>query len=158
MLFSAGVALGGVLLAGCGGVATGAESSDAASSTSSATSTATPTATPPPATSDSSSDDPGTLLIETNGDASCEQKQPVLIDLPQTTVTLTGDCGVITVTADFVTLTVDSATSLLLESDASTVTARNLDAVTVSGAQNTVTWTAGAASGTDSGLGNTLTR
>lgn len=149
LLLGASVALAGVLLTGCSAATSGSPSENAAA-------TASPTPTPT-ASADPAVDGPGTLLIEMNGDASCELQQPVLIDLPSTVVSLTGDCGVITVTADFVKLTVDSATSLQLESDASTVTARKLDEVTVSGAQNQVTWTEGASSGTDTGLSNTLT-
>jgi hypothetical protein len=94
------------------------------------------------------------LYIEMNGAAVCESHQDVLIALPQTNVSLTGDCGTIRITADFVTLTADSAAVLSVEGDSNTATLGTAGEVDTPGAENTITWTTGAAGANDTGESN----
>lgn len=72
------------------------------------------------------------------------------------TVALARAVNDVAVTGDMVTITGASAASMYIEGYANTVTFDSADSVSVGGSDNVVSWFGGAASGSDTGTGNTL--
>lgn len=87
---------------------------------------------------------------------SCTPQEAITVDQDGSSIILEGQCGVVTVSATGVFVTGSHADVVDVTGERNSVTISDVGEVRVSGATNTVIWTTGSSTATDTGLRNTI--